>query len=205
MTAPTPSVIWVVGDGEGDVLHSTTDKDVADEHFQMCVDEPNDFRSGPYTLTEYVPKRDLAAREAELAAMKQRADGDKIVTVLRERAAHPAAMPIDADLHNRASARIVSLNAECFSLAAGQCIVREGGLMGDDHGHQYCDMERQRDEWKRKAEENARDAGRYRLIRSGMSSGFVVTQNIGHDWIEQIADELDAATDAAIAAKGVDK
>ena len=54
---------------------------------------------------------------------------------------------------------------QAFTMAAGQCIVKSGGLMGDDHGHQYCDMERQRDEWKRKAEESARDAARYRFIR----------------------------------------
>ena len=42
---------------------------------------------------------------------------------------------------------------QAFTMAAGQCIVTNGGLMADDHGHQFCDMERQRDEWKRKAEE----------------------------------------------------
>lgn len=29
----------------------------------------------------------------------------------------------------------------CFALAAGQCII-ENGLLGDEHGHQYCDVER---------------------------------------------------------------
>lgn len=49
---------------------------------------------------------------------------------------------------------------QAFTMAAGQCCVKSGGLMADDHGHQFCDMERQRDEWKRKAEENARDSAR---------------------------------------------
>lgn len=35
---------------------------------------------------------------------------------------------------------------QAFTMAAGQCCVRDGGLMADDHGHQFCDMERQRDE-----------------------------------------------------------
>ena len=53
---------------------------------------------------------------------------------------------------------------QAFTMAAGQCIITNGGLMADDHGHQYCDMQRQRDEWKRKAEENARDAARLDAI-----------------------------------------
>ena len=39
---------------------------------------------------------------------------------------------------------------QAFTMAAGQCCVKDGGLMADDHGHQYCDMERQRDELKAK-------------------------------------------------------
>ena len=48
---------------------------------------------------------------------------------------------------------------QAFTMAAGQCCVKSGGLMADDHGHQFCDMERQRDEWKRKAEEAIAIAG----------------------------------------------
>lgn len=39
---------------------------------------------------------------------------------------------------------------QAFTMAAGQCCVKDGGLMADDHGHQYCDMERQRDELKKR-------------------------------------------------------
>lgn len=38
-----------------------------------------------------------------------------------------------------------ALEQECFTLAAGQCCVKSGGLMADDHGRQYCDMKRERD------------------------------------------------------------
>ena len=50
---------------------------------------------------------------------------------------------------------------QAFTMAAGQCCVKDGGLMSDDHGHQYCDMERQRDELKRElaaAQERAQAA-----------------------------------------------
>lgn len=60
-TPRTPAIVWVVGDGEGDCLFAASDEQPAKDHFQHCVDEDSDFRSGPYTLTEYVPKRDLAA------------------------------------------------------------------------------------------------------------------------------------------------
>lgn len=38
---------------------------------------------------------------------------------------------------------------QAFTMAAGQCCVKAGGLMADEHGHQYCDMERQQAELKR--------------------------------------------------------
>jgi hypothetical protein len=41
--------------------------------------------------------------------------------------------------------RLIELEAENFTLAAGQCIV-DGGLIGDERGHFYCEMKRQRDE-----------------------------------------------------------
>ena len=39
---------------------------------------------------------------------------------------------------------------QAFAMAAGQCCVKSGGLMADDHGNQYCDMQRQRDELRGK-------------------------------------------------------
>lgn len=45
---------------------------------------------------------------------------------------HPAPEP---------SGEVQRLRAENFALAAGQCIVK-GGLCGDDHGNQYCSLER---------------------------------------------------------------
>lgn len=44
--------------------------------------------------------------------------------------------------------RALKAEADAFQMAAGQCCVKSGGLMADDHGKQYCDMERQRDELK---------------------------------------------------------
>ena len=46
--------------------------------------------------------------------------------------------------------RALKAEADAFQMAAGQCCVKSGGLMADDHGHQYCDMERQRDELKKR-------------------------------------------------------
>ena len=93
---------------------------------------------------------------------------------------------------------------DAFTMAAGQCIVKSGGLMADDHGHQYCDMERQRDEWKRKAEEAARDADAAAIYgNTGRAHGFVGIPK----WSE-LAEETRnlyreaLAARAAIAAKG---
>lgn len=41
-----------------------------------------------------------------------------------------------------AAEEIERLEYECFQLAAGQCCVKSGGLMADDNGNLYCDMER---------------------------------------------------------------
>lgn len=75
MTTPTPRSVFVVGDGEGDCLFASGVEQYAKDHFQLCVDEANDFRTGPYTLTEYVPKRDLAARDVELKAIAHHVGG----------------------------------------------------------------------------------------------------------------------------------
>lgn len=102
---------------------------------------------------------------------------------------------------------------QAFTMAAGQCIVTNGGLMDDDHGHQYCDMERQRDEWKRKAEEAARDAARYRYLRSrdkdevfdndGPAAGVWIDCTDEDGTLQLLTvEDADAAIDAAIAAKG---
>lgn len=40
------------------------------------------------------------------------------------------------------TARIAGLERECFGLAANICIV-DGGLLGDDHGHPYCTLQRE--------------------------------------------------------------
>lgn len=57
---------------------------------------------------------------------------------------------------------------QAFTLAAGQCCVESGGLMADDHGHQYCDMERQRDELRERAQRAEADAerGRYMIANA---------------------------------------
>lgn len=43
--------------------------------------------------------------------------------------------------HARMQEEIDKLRAENFALAAGQCIVKDG-LLGDEHGHQYCALQR---------------------------------------------------------------
>lgn len=48
--------------------------------------------------------------------------------------------------------RALKAEADAFEMAAGQCCVKEGGLMDDGYGHQYCDMEQQRDELKERAD-----------------------------------------------------
>lgn len=45
-------------------------------------------------------------------------------------------------LIEEAAEEIERLEIDAFTLAAGQCCVKSGGLMGDDHGNLYCDMER---------------------------------------------------------------
>lgn len=70
MTTPTPSSVWIVCDKEGDCLFASEHKSIADDHFQHCVDEESDFRAGPYTLTEYVPKRDLAAAQSQIEMLR---------------------------------------------------------------------------------------------------------------------------------------
>jgi hypothetical protein len=103
---------------------------------------------------------------------------------------------------------------QAFTMAAGQCIVTNGGLMADDHGNQYCDMERQRDEWKRKAEEAARDAEKLTLdaVEQRLLNWRQSTMNKSGDRLalddfmgkESIDDLVDYVCDefAAIAAKG---
>ena len=181
MTAPTPSVIWVVGDGEGDVLHSTTDKDVADEHFQMCVDEPNDFRSGPYTLTEYVPKRDLAAREAELAAMKQAKERAEYLLGCESRYLAASRDALKAAHEALKAAEVTRDEWIDTAMAALDRAQRA------EHG---------RDEWKRKAEESARDAGRWAQYLTMSDSEEIAAAT----WVGQ--SEITKTVDAAIAAKG---
>lgn len=46
--------------------------------------------------------------------------------------------------------RALKAEADAFQMAAGQCCVRHG-LTDDGNGHQYCDIEKQRDDWKMRA------------------------------------------------------
>ena len=81
---------------------------------------------------------------------------------------------------------------QAFTMAAGQCCVKSGGLMADDHGHQFCDMERQRDEWKRKAEEAAR------LLQEWLNTPFFGSTIEWQKWVSEFRPRVIAA----IAAKG---
>ena len=71
--------------------------------------------------------------------------------------------------------RLAQSEADASSLAAGQCIVTNGGLMGDDHGHLYCDMQRQRDELR----------GRIRVMADIMSSALDVMKTVEGDGSEE--------------------
>ena len=64
---------------------------------------------------------------------------------------------------------------DAFTMAAGQCIVKSGGLMADDHGHLYCDMQRQRDELK----------GRLRVMTNIMGDALSVLNTV----VEEDSDE----------------
>ena len=57
---------------------------------------------------------------------------------------------------------------QAFTMAAGQCCVKSGGLMADDHGNAYCDMQRQRDELR----------GRLRVMTNIMGDALSVLNTI---------------------------
>lgn len=57
---------------------------------------------------------------------------------------------------------------QAFTMAAGQCCVKSGGLMADDHGNAYCDMQRQRDELR----------GKLRVMADIMSDALSVMKTI---------------------------
>lgn len=140
-----------------------------------------------------------AAKCDELDAMKQRAEAAEMRLKLYEPIHTFNGLTIE-EWKRKAEAA----ERDAFTMAAGQCIVKSGGLMADDHGHQYCDMERQRDEWKRKAEEAARDADAAAIYgNTGRAHGFVGIPK----WSE-LAEETRnlyreaLAARAAIAAKG---
>lgn len=82
------------------------------------------------------------------------------------------------------------LEDECFTLAAGQCCVKSGGLMADDHGRQYCDMERQRDELR----------GKLRVMANIMGDALRVMKTIeeGESDDESALDSLRAKMAGAI-------
>lgn len=71
--------------------------------------------------------------------------------------------------------RCIEAETDNFTLAAGQCIVKSGGLMGDEHGHLYCDMQRQRDELK----------GRLRVMTNIMGDALSVLNTV----VEEDSDE----------------
>ena len=57
---------------------------------------------------------------------------------------------------------------QAFAMAAGQCCVKSGGLMADDHGNTYCDMQLQRDELR----------GKLRVMADIMSDALSVMKTI---------------------------
>ena len=65
---------------------------------------------------------------------------------------HERALRAESDLLKEPLWRNRALRAEAdaFQMAAGQCCVRYG-LTDDGNGHQYCDIEKQRDNWKMRA------------------------------------------------------
>lgn len=83
-----------------------------------------------------------------------------------------------------------ALEQECFTLAAGQCCVKSGGLVADDHGHQYCDMQRQRDELR----------GKLRVMANIMGDALRVMKTIeeGESDDESALDSLRAKMAGAI-------
>lgn len=81
-----------------------------------------------------------------------------------------------------AATAIEQLEDECFTLAAGQCCVKSGGLMADDHGHQFCDMQRQRDELR----------GRLRVMANIMGDALSVMKTIDDGCDPDNESELDS-------------
>lgn len=67
--------------------------------------------------------------------------------------------------------RLAQSEADNSSLAVGQCIVSNGGLMGDEHGNLYCDMQRQRDEQR----------GRLRVMADIMNTALDVMKTVEGD------------------------
>jgi len=93
-----------------------------------------------------------AQKEAELARFKEEREGN-------------------TRQFRRLQERLAQSEADASSLAAGQCIVTNGGLMGDDHGHLYCDMQRQRDEQR----------GRLRVMADIMNAALDVMKTVEGD------------------------
>ena len=152
MTTPTIDALWKgyqIGQGSADHTAKEVFAEVigpvlrdlvaAQEELKEAQEKLAAARAGIAQL-----KADLAARDAELAAMKQRAEAAEMRLKLYEPIHTFNGLTIE-EWKRKAEAA----ERDAFTMAAGQCIVKSGGLMADDHGHQYCDMERQRDEWKR--------------------------------------------------------
>ena len=86
----------------------------------------------------------LAERDAEIAALKlenEELRGACLSDAMQATPLTPHGQAIaagDGTLHGA----IDYWQEQAFKMAAGQCCVKSGGLMADDHGNTYCDMER---------------------------------------------------------------
>lgn len=78
----------------------------------------------------------------------------------------------------RLQERLAQAEADAFSMSAGQCIVTNGGLMGDYHGHLYCDMQRQRDEMR----------GKIRVMADIMNTALDVMKTVEGDGSDEDED-----------------
>ena len=138
-TPRTPVSVWVVCDGAGDCLFATNDEQNAKDHFQICVDEPSEFRTGPYTLTEYVPKRDLAARDAELATVTSVLESIKVA--LRRKGVSESY--VDWAAYCRESVE----RAEC-----AEAELADWKASGEKMAATFNEVVAERDSWKAKAD-----------------------------------------------------
>lgn len=80
----------------------------------------------------------IATLEAETIALRAKLRGHTFTVDPEVEEAHARARKAEAERD--------ALNEENFALAAGQCLFLDGsGLYGDEHGHQRCTMQEERD------------------------------------------------------------